>query len=367
MAGMMAASAALAKILIPWAFPDSGPSTTLSSPQLSCSNTLYQGSYSSNPAIRLSLHIRYNTDEDDDLAFPSYEASGLPTRPAQMPLSSPKQADHPTRLSAPAIETATYLCKTLKDDQAMLPEPTSHIDYLSHEWNEEDIWLSWSHVIHRRGTLANHVRLENALWRSWIKTKNHLKTMPPEALNWFKDNDVTWLYGPRRTEGKMAQFMSNTSPLLRCLSDSASSIPKKSILKKNPSFICPDISTPPECKHVQFDKEVRQMQAVDSEDDDEDGECALTMYLFLPSSCACNRATPHASVSNDAKTIAPLPPTTLKYRMDMPKPQETAYSQTGHWTGERSRSLSLPQTVSRPLRSSHNFLIDDNFDQVDEF
>jgi len=191
--------------------------------------------------------------------------------------------------------------------------------------------------------------------------------MPPEALNWFKDSDVTWLYGPRRTEGQMAQFMSNTSPPLSCLSDSASSIPKKSILKKRPSFIGPDISTLPECKRVQFDKEVRQMQAVDSGGDDGDGECALTISPLLLSGYAYNRSTPHASFSNYAKTIASLPPTTLKYRTDMPKPQETAYSQTGNWTGEGSRSLSLPQTVSRPLRSSHNFLIDDKIDQVDEF
>ena len=301
-------------------FPVSGLSTTQSSPQLSCSNTSYQGSSSSTPATSFSSHIRYDMDEDDDFAFPSYEASGLPAKPVQMSISSPKQDDHPTPLSAPAIGTAMHPYKTPQDDQAMLPEPTSHVDYLSHEWNEEDIWLSWSYVLHRRGTLANHFRLENALWRSWMKNKNHLKTLPPEALNWFKDYDVTWLYGPRRTEGKMVQFMSNTSPPLSCLSDSASSIPKKSILKKNPSFICPDISTPPECKHVQFDKEVRQMQEVHSEDDDkkdedaEDGddEDVLTMSPSVLSRFGCNKATPHASFSHEVKTIAPLPLATLK-------------------------------------------------------
>jgi hypothetical protein len=314
-------------------------------------------------------------DEDDDFAFPSYEASGLPAKPVRMSLSSQK---HPSPLSAPAIGTATHLYKTPQDDQALLPEPTTHVDYLSHEWTEEDIWLSWSYVLHRRGTLANHVRLENALWRSWLKTKDHLKTMPPESLNWFKDYDVTWLYGPRRTEGQMVQCMSNTSPQLTCLSDSASSIPNKSILKKNPSFICPHISTRPECKHVQFDKDIRQMQEVYSEDDDkmdedgedgddEDDEYVLTMSPSVLSTFGCNRATPHASFSNEAKTIAPLPSATLKYRTDTdtPEPQGTACDQAC-WTGERSRSPSLPQAGSRPLGSSHNFLIDDNFDEVDE-
>jgi len=302
-------------------------------------------------------------DEDGDLAFPSYEASGLPAKPAQMSLSSPKQDGHPSQLSTPAIEAATHLYKAPQGGQEMLPEPTSHVDYLSHEWNEEDIWLSWSHVIHRRSTLANHVRLENALWRSWIKTKNHLKTMPPEALNWFKDSDVTWLYGPLLAGGEKVQFMSNTSLPLRCFSDSASSISKKSILEKNPSFVGPNMFTPPECKHVQFDKEVRQMQAVDS--DDEDGECALTMSPSLLSRCAYNRATPHTSFSNDVKTIVPLPSTTLEYKTDTPEPRETVYDQTDQWTGERSRPLSS-QAVSRKLESSHNFLIEDNFDEIDE-
>lgn len=316
-------------------FPDSGLSTTLSSPQLSCSNVSHRGSYSSNPTTSLSLHIRDNTDEDGDLAFPSYEASGLPAQPVQMSLSSPKQDDHPAQLSSPVIENATYLYKTTQDDQAILPKPTYHIDYLSHEWNEEDIWLSWSFLLHSRGTLAHYVRLENALWRSWMKTKNHLKTMAPENLNWFKDYDVTWLYGPHQTEGKKVQLMSDTPPPLRYKSGSASSIPKKSILKKSPSLVWPNMSTPLDCRHVQFEKEVTQMQTVDSEDDDEDGECALTMS----------------------------PP---EYRTDMPENQETAYDRTGHWTRQRSRSLSLPRAVPGPVGSSHNFLIDDNLDEVDE-
>jgi hypothetical protein len=253
----------------------------------------------------------------------------------------------------------------ISTDQAILPEPISNVDYLSNEWNEEDIWMSWSYV-HRRGTLANHVRLENALWRSWMKTKNHLKTMPPQALNWFKDNDVTWLYGPRQTEGKKVQFMSTTSPPPSYPSDSAPSIPKKSILKKNLSFVCPDLPTPPECKHVQFEKEVRQTQGADSEDDDGEDECALTMSPSPQFRCGYNRATLHASFSSEAKTIAPLPSTALKYRIDTPGLLETGYDQTSHSTGEQSCSRSSPQAVSRPLGSSNNFLIDDNFDEVDE-
>jgi hypothetical protein len=37
----------------------------------------------------------------------------------------------------------------------------------------------------RRGELPNSIRLENAVWRAWVKAKNNLKTISPETLDWF--------------------------------------------------------------------------------------------------------------------------------------------------------------------------------------
>jgi len=71
-----------------------------------------------------------------------------------------------------------------EDDIAVTSRPTRQVDYLSYEWKEEDIWSSWRYVVARKGEFANGVRLENALWRTWIKTKNNLKTISPESLNW---------------------------------------------------------------------------------------------------------------------------------------------------------------------------------------
>ncbi|KAF9006159.1 hypothetical protein BDQ17DRAFT_1324922 [Cyathus striatus] len=48
----------------------------------------------------------------------------------------------------------------------------------------------------QKNEIANGVRLENASWRTWWKQRNKLKTITPETLNWLKDSDVTWLYGP---------------------------------------------------------------------------------------------------------------------------------------------------------------------------
>ncbi|KAK0547306.1 protein phosphatase regulator [Tilletia horrida] len=47
-----------------------------------------------------------------------------------------------------------------------------------------------------KNEITNGVRLENASWRTWAKQRGNLKTISPETLNWLKDSDVTWLYGP---------------------------------------------------------------------------------------------------------------------------------------------------------------------------
>src|SRR5882757_3982698 len=140
--------------------PDSGPSTALSSPQLSSGSSCH-GLYSSILASGLSVDSRGLLDEEDDMAFSSYENSGLFAKLVQMPEHSPKQDDHQSQLSNPTVDITAFVRKTAQDDQEITLEPTSYVDYLSHEWKEEDIWLSWSYIVRRRGNIANSVRLEN--------------------------------------------------------------------------------------------------------------------------------------------------------------------------------------------------------------
>ncbi|KIK56347.1 hypothetical protein GYMLUDRAFT_47117 [Collybiopsis luxurians FD-317 M1] len=86
------------------------------------------------------------------------------------------------------------------DDSALTTtQPRGQVDYLSHEWEEEDVWRSWRNMTRQKNEIANGVRLENASWRTWWKQRNKLKTISPETLNWLKDSDVTWLYGPLHT------------------------------------------------------------------------------------------------------------------------------------------------------------------------
>ncbi|TVY62654.1 Uncharacterized protein Focb16_v004110 [Fusarium oxysporum f. sp. cubense] len=111
--------------------------------------------------------------------------------------------------------------------------PSRQVDYLSHYWREEDIWSSWRYVVMRRGDLPNSVRLENAIWRTWIKAKNNLKTITPEALDWLKDCDITWLYGPLQSVPNVlnsAQRELSNVPLP--ITDSHVNLDKKPILKK---------------------------------------------------------------------------------------------------------------------------------------
>lgn len=71
------------------------------------------------------------------------------------------------------------------DDSALSDLPRGQVDYLSHEWREEDVWRSWRNMTRLKNEIANGVRLENASWRTWWKQRNGLKTVTPETLNWY--------------------------------------------------------------------------------------------------------------------------------------------------------------------------------------
>ncbi|CAI4057911.1 hypothetical protein SKDZ_04G2560 [Saccharomyces kudriavzevii ZP591] len=113
--------------------------------------------------------------------------------------------DHSTSVSPPSADNDSYLIP--QDDNDVVVEPERHVDYLSHKWKESEISNSWKYIILKKKKrdvdLVNAARLENASWRTWAKARNNLKTVSPEVVNWSKDSDVTWLYGPivRDSEG----------------------------------------------------------------------------------------------------------------------------------------------------------------------
>lgn len=73
---------------------------------------------------------------------------------------------------------------TIPDDNALTTMPRGQVDYLSHDWQEEDVWRSWRNMTRQKNEITNGIRLENASWRTWWKQRNKLKTISPETLNW---------------------------------------------------------------------------------------------------------------------------------------------------------------------------------------
>ena len=208
----------------------------------------------STPSSSLSLDDNA-VQEDEGICFPSYDEGGYFDRVVDHnPPSSPDTAEQTTR-AHPSTSTTTLSPpqqferdQTAGDDMAIRSEPTSHVDYLSHVWKEEDIWSSWRHIVSRRRVYSNSTRLENASWRTWAKSMYRLKTISPDTLNWcvrsvsdyrvlllipsrMKDHDVTWLYGPLQT-GSSDPLVTRSTPLASQLSRTNSFGSKKPILKK---------------------------------------------------------------------------------------------------------------------------------------
>jgi hypothetical protein len=184
-------------------YSQSAPSTASSSPRthhpdsadLSCSST---------PASNFSLPYDFDdtlaideTAIDDDFGFPSYKRDQLflqapsstydnlepPPSPRTGDSYTPSPADYGSATDTPKPDTPEC-SEHAEDDTAVTTRPSRQVDYLSHEWREEDIWSSWRYIVSRRGEYPNSARLENASWRTWMKSKNNLSTVSPETLNW---------------------------------------------------------------------------------------------------------------------------------------------------------------------------------------
>ncbi len=155
--------------------------------------------------------------EEKAIIFPPYEDVGYylpsddefdpPASPSGSPTAEvPTTDETPTAVDASATTTTTTTTTTIppyassnpqssaqdaqafvpaaEDDIAVCDQPSRHVDYLSHDWAEEDVWASWRHIISRRRLYNNGARLENASWRSWSKIRSRLRTVSATQLNW---------------------------------------------------------------------------------------------------------------------------------------------------------------------------------------
>lgn len=164
----------------------------LRSPSLSSSRT---SSLYSTPSSSLSLDTKSDesgsSDNDDDgLAFPRYGAarqqdhSTLKSASLAMQAPAPPSPSPTEGFSSDTPLTTPDPLPISEDDTAVRKEPSHHVDYLSYEWREEDIWASWRHIVEHRNVYGERSRLENASWRTWAKAQFKLKTVSPETLNW---------------------------------------------------------------------------------------------------------------------------------------------------------------------------------------
>ena len=173
--------------------PASAPSSAPSSPRLAAPDLSNQPSYLSTPSSSLSLDEEQCETREEDIVFPSYDDAGYyddmedaepPSSPEPSAVDVVKQSASDTALTRPNQTADPGRQTTAGDDTAIESAPTRHVDYLSHNWKEEDIWSSWRHIVAKRKVYSNAPRLENASWRTWAKFKHQLKTVSPETLNW---------------------------------------------------------------------------------------------------------------------------------------------------------------------------------------
>ncbi|KUJ18702.1 uncharacterized protein LY89DRAFT_732255 [Mollisia scopiformis] len=193
----------------------------------------------------LSLCSLKEDKTDAEIDFPSYDdattcqscvtisidaalALTAPPSPILEPVSDPLTG---------ALEDGEPLSRTVsrgeihvgaRDDFALNIQPFRNVNYLTHDWCEEDIPSTWRYVVSRRSDWAetatrrksiwkpfnNIPRYENALWRSWAQRRFQLKTVSPDVINWMKSSDETTLYGPFMMTAD--EFAPATSVLADC-------------------------------------------------------------------------------------------------------------------------------------------------------
>lgn len=186
--------------------PPSLHSSAPSTPRFARPEYSNQPSYTSTPSSSLSLEEQCSTDEEDIL-FPSYDDESDYVEELGQDLESHTNSEPVGSVTTTPPASVGFLARpchpdlpdrqlTAGDDTELRREPTRHVDYLSQNWKEEDIWSSWRHLVAKRRVYTNSPRLENALWRSWTKSKYRLKTVSPDKLNWYAraQSSEVWIF-----------------------------------------------------------------------------------------------------------------------------------------------------------------------------
>ncbi|KAK2667203.1 hypothetical protein RAB80_017624 [Fusarium oxysporum f. sp. vasinfectum] len=132
------------------------------------------------------LYVHPEIDSDDGPETPLSSRSMDSYTISSADHASTGVSDDPSRSGIPDHGEHT------KDDMAASNKPSHQVDYLSHNWRDEDIWSSWRYILRYDVERPNSIRLKNAVWRTRVKAKINMKTISPETLDWlvFLEFDV---------------------------------------------------------------------------------------------------------------------------------------------------------------------------------
>ncbi|RYP74619.1 hypothetical protein DL771_002885 [Monosporascus sp. 5C6A] len=413
--------------------PESSPCSTPPSPPTVHADSVDQ-SYLSTPVTNLSFDGQCE-DEVDSKAGDHVVLSGIhdrsyfgPLEDLEPPLSSSAGNSYTVSPSEDVSVATSHpespeLVEHAEDDTAVKQHPTHHVDYLSHNWREEDIWASWRYIVSKRGEYSNGPRLENASWRTWMKAKYNLGTVSPETLNCTGRNSSGLskhgsfvhkkpILKKRSMSEVMLQRSLSSSSLLRQATAAIQAQQKdRKMNRGRPSLHrastvdyvafpffprrrsyenTADVSSAStscvespasERKHIHFDEQVKQCIAVEVKGDDDDDEDELdhARWIYGDDSDSDDgvmmkptrsikkpilRKKPQANLSTESKTIAMLPSTTLKYRVDSPEPTESAMKHSSLLRRSPALSPSPSQETLRPSRPSGSLYYDEDDEDV---
>ncbi|KAK5987585.1 hypothetical protein PT974_11717 [Cladobotryum mycophilum] len=216
-------------------FSDSDQSSAPSSPRTAHIESA-DISYASTPASNFSIASDYEDtvgiveSPEDHFGLPPFTAEKLYLHPDLQPDDnlepppSPRTGDSYT-VSPADQESST---STSRPDSPDCGEKAEDDTALGRRYL---VIMAICHF--KEGEFPNSARLENASWRTWMKAKYNLKTVSPETLNWLKDCDVTWLYGPLQSRtGSLYSTQTEPPSISLSKSDSFANLTKKPILKK---------------------------------------------------------------------------------------------------------------------------------------
>ena len=160
-------------------------------------------------------------------------------------------------------------------------------------------------------------------------------------------------------------------------SSSMSTTPSAESSSFAPSKSTSGLQSPCAKKHIHFNNKVEQCIAIDKggkghrgrhcpvHDESESDEEALMMKP-VANPKRSQPCTPRNNFSDENKTIAMLPSTTLNYRGDTPEPAKQKSKQQGSfWNAQDKLSPSPSQETIRPSAPTSNFLVDDEDDELD--